>query len=432
MSILKVSNIINYLKRESCAICNESRMKKIMSLNPTPICDAFIPADKLAKTQGTYPLDLYFCENCGLLQILDIISPEALYKDYIYETSASMGLSSYFKRYADEIIQNIETTGNLVVDIGCNDGTLLKYFESKGKKVVGVEPATDISEKVRSGGVPCYTNFFSIEVAKKIFSEHGPASIVTANNVFANIVDLNEFLQGVRCLLADDGVLVVETGAGLDVMKNLMVDTIAHEHIYYFTVKPLQYLSKQNGFELVDVKAVNSKGGSLHAVMQLMGGSRSASSSVYQRREYEQSLGFEQVEVYQKYTVKLEKLRTELIAILDGIKEKGLTFAVYGAAAGVTNLLYYFDINDRVDYLIDDNVERHSLFSPGFHIPVVAPKTIYERNPDYILILAWRYAKPIIAKHHQFINQGGKFIIPLPRIQIVSEIDSIVDDLCSP
>ncbi len=422
----------NYFKRNTCAVCNESHMKKVMDLNPTPICDAFIPADKLDKKQEIYPLDLYFCENCGLLQILDIISPEALYKDYIYETSSSMGLSNHFKRYADEIIKNIKTKGDLVVDIGCNDGTLLKYFKANGKKVVGVEPATDISEKVRNQGIPCYTKFFSIEVAKKIRADHGPASIVTANNVFANIVDLNEFLQGVRCLLADDGVFVLETGAGLDVMKNLMVDTVAHEHIYYFNVKPLEYLSKQNGLELVDVKAISSKGGSLHAVMQLKDGPRFISLNVNERREYEQSLGFEQVEVHQKYTSKLESLRTELIEILDDIKKKGQTFAVYGAAAGVTNLLYYFDINDRVDYLIDDNVQRHNLLSPGHHIPVVSPKTIYEKKPDYILILAWRYAKPIIAKHHEFINQGGKFIIPLPRIQIVSETNTAVDDLCSP
>ncbi len=420
-----------YYKRETCAVCNGTHMDKVMDLNPTPICDAFIPAKEVRK-QELYPLDLYFCHTCGLLQILDIISPEILYRDYIYETSSSMGLSNHFKRYAEEITSSIKTQGDLYIDIGCNDGTLLRHFQANGKKVVGVEPAVEISGKVRASGIPCYNNFFSVDVAKQIRAEHGPASVVTANNVFANIVDLNEFLQGVRTLLADDGVFVVETGAGLDVMKNLMVDTVAHEHIYYFNVKPLQYLSSQNGLEVVDVKAISSKGGSLHVVMQLKGGPRPVAPSVNERRSYEQSLGFEDAAVYKHYTAKLETLRKNLRTILDEIKAKGQTLAVYGAAAGVTNLLYYFDINDQVQYLIDDNANRHHLVSPASHIPVVAPSTIYEKKPDYILVLAWRYAKPIISKHHKYFLQGGKFIIPLPRIQIVSQPDAVLDDLCSP
>ena len=420
-----------YFRRETCAVC-DSQIKKVMALNPTPICDAFVSASFVDKSQEIYPIDLFFCENCGLLQIPDIIAPEILYKDYIYETSSSMGLSSHFKVYADEIITNIVTKGDLVIDIGCNDATLLKYFKACGRKVIGVEPATEISEKVRQSGITCYTEFFSVDVAKKIQVGHGPASVVTANNVFANIVNLNEFLQGVRHLLADDGVFVVETGAGLDVMMNLMLDTVAHEHIYYFNVKPLQYLCEQNGLEVVDVRAISSKGGSLHAVVQLKGGPRPVASSVSKRRLYEQALGFEQIDIYKSLAAKFEVLRKELIGILDDIKMKDQSVAVYGAAAGVTNLLYFFDINDRVDYLIDDNAQRQKLFSPGHHIPVVSPQTIYEKKPDYILVLAWRYAQPIISRHHEFIRAGGKFIVPLPKIQIVSDVTYVLDDLCKP
>lgn len=420
-----------YFRRESCGVCG-SQPKKVMGLNPTPICDAFVSASFVGDRQEVYPIDLFFCEICGLLQIPDVIAPEILYKDYIYKTSSSMGLSGHFRLYADDIIANIVTKGNLVVDIGCNDGTLLNYFQAKGKSVVGVEPATEISEKVRQAGVPCYTEFFSVDLARRIRSVHGVASVVTANNVFANIVDLNEFLQGVRHLLADDGVFVVETGAGLDVMRNLMIDTVAHEHIYYFNVKPLQYLCEQNGLEVVDVRGIASKGGSLHAVVQLKGGFRPVAISVSQRRRYEQDLGFESIEVYISLAAKFEALRKELVCFLDDIKAKGKSIAVYGAAAGVTNLLYYFDINDWVDYLIDDNAQRQKLFSPGHHIPVVSPQVIYEKKPDYILVLAWRYAHPIISRHRDFITAGGKFIVPLPRIQVVSEVDFVLDDLCKP
>lgn len=418
--------------RDRCAVCHLAYLTKVMHLNSTPICDAYVTKTHLTEKQNLYSLDLYFCGNCGLLQITNIISPEILYRDYLYETSSSMGLSDHFRRYSENVIKTFSAKGCLAIDIGCNDGTLLKYFLAREAKVVGIEPAMRLSNLVRAQGIPCYNDFFSYALAKKIRAEHGPASVVTANNVIANITDLDDFMQAVRTLLDDDGVFVLETGAGLDVMTNLMVDTVCHEHIYYFTVKPLLHLAQKHHMELIDVKSITSKGGSLHVVMKPKESARPVHPSVNERRKFEQDLGFEGVQIYQENTLKLESLRTELKQILENITKRGKTYAVYGAAAGVTNLMYYFDINEEVPYLVDDNPARHGLFSPGNHIPVVSPETMYDRKPDFMLILSWRYAKPIIDKHLQYLRQGGAFIVPLPRIQIVSESGTRLDDLCSP
>jgi len=391
-----------------------------MALPATPLADDYVQEAYANEPQESYPLDLYFCVHCGLLQLCSLVDPESVYENYIYETSVSMGLVEHFERYADEVLSDIKpSAGQLVIDIGCNDGTLLKAFRRRDMKVLGVEPARKIAEKVQSTGIDVLPSLFSSHLAQTIRNDHGPTAVVTANNVLANVVDLHDFVEGVRCLLGEDGVFIFETGYGADVVQNHLVDTIAHEHIYYLNTLPLVHLFDQHGLELIDVARISSKGGSLRGVVQPSGGPRQVSPSVSEQKNLEINLGFDSAETYKKHAAEIEDVRTELRTLLENLKAKGKTVAVYGASAGVTTLLYFFGIGSEVQYLLDDNPVRHGLVSPGYHIPVRPSQEIYARNPDYVLILAWRYAEPIMKRHTEYVKQGGRFIIPLPAVKVI-------------
>ena len=407
-------------KRKACAICQTPDPEMVMALPATPLCDDYVAPERVGEPQDSYPLDLYFCDNCGLLQLLDIVDPKAVYADYLYETSASLGLEQHFQQYADDILSNLGIPGGrLVIDIGCNDGTLLKCFRHMGMRVLGVEPARAIAQKVQSSGIEVIPEFFSCKLAKKIRQQHGPAAIVAANNVMANVLDLHDFVRGVAHLLDEDGVFVFETGYGVDVVREHLVDTIYHEHLYYLNTISLCHLFQQHGLELINIERNSSKGGSLRGVAQVAGGPRTISPAVAERENLEISLGFDSAQVYKNHAGQIEGLRTELRALLEEIRSKGKTVAVYGASAGVTTLLYFFGIGSDVEYLLDDNPARHGLLSPGYHIPVKPSDEIYARNPDYVLILAWRYAETISNRHTKYSQQGGRFIVPLPGVRVI-------------
>lgn len=407
-------------KRDVCGICGSPNPEMVMALPATPPCDEYVQQKYANDHQESYPLDLYFCENCGLLQLCYLVDPQSVYENYIYETSVSPALVQHFEQYADEVVSSIKpAAGQLVIDIGCNDGTLLNCFRRLGMKVLGVEPAREIAKKVQASGIDVVPSLFSRKVAESIKEQHGPAAVITANNVLANVEDLPDFVEGVRHLLSEDGVFVFETGYGADVLQEHLVDTINHEHIYYLNTLPLVHLFKEHGLELIDMDRISSKGGSLHGVVQRSGGPRDVQTSVAEQTKVEISLGFDSAETYKKHAANIEGVRDELQVLLKDIKDSGKTTAVYGASAGVTTLLHYFDLGTDIEYLLDDNPGRFDLLSPGYHIPVMSSQEIYDRNPDYVLILAWRYAEPIAKRHAKFLEQGGHFIVPFPSVQVI-------------
>jgi hypothetical protein len=395
-------------------------LELVLRLTPTPVGGAYVPKEHLKEVQPVYPLDLYLCHGCGYAGILDVVSQEVLWDDSIEVTSMSMGVVKDLGEQAEAMVaRKAPPKGSLAVDIGSNDGSLLKFFKQHGLRVLGVEPARYVADIATAAGIPTLQNYFSRDLAKTIKAEWGPAKFVSANRVFANIDNLTDVLQGIRHLLDSDGIFVFETGYLLDILRDELFETIYHEHLGYDSVKPLQAFFHRNDMELIDVEHIPLKGGSLRGTVQLAGGPEPVSESVASLISREESLGLDTAGPFAAFSAKLDSAKKQLTKLVGGLKASGKDIIGYGAAVPSTTLIYHFDLGDSLSLLVDDDPKYHNLFSPGFHIPVSSPQAIYERNPDYVLIVAWRYAEPIMKKHQAYIDQGGHFILPMPNVQVI-------------
>ncbi|MCP4748737.1 MAG: class I SAM-dependent methyltransferase [Desulfobacteraceae bacterium] len=404
-------------RRHDCRLCRSDQLKLVLNLEPTPIGDAYIPGECVGQIQKVYPLDLFLCENCGLVQLRDVIAPEILYENFIYETSISLGLTDHFQKYAKEVLDRIKPEQNsLVIDIGSNDGALLRFFKQHGMRVLGVEPANKIAKKAIASGIDTINDFFTAKLAEKIKKKFGPAAIVTSNNTFANIDDLSDMLEGTCSLLAPEGVFVVETGYLLDLVENGIFDNIYHEHVSYFAVKPLKVVFQRYGLELIDAMHIKTKDGSLRVLAHKAGGGFCASDLVQKKICREESAGIYNRQTYQTLASCIAQNRWQLNERLKALDAQGKKVAGYGASAATTTFVYQFDLGDRLEFIVDDNPAKRELFSPGLHIPVMSSSALYTRNPDYVVILAWRRSEAIIAKHQDYIARGGRFIVPWPQI----------------
>jgi len=395
-------------------------LSEVLKLEPTPPANAFVSKTQRHQLQPTFPLDIFFCEDCHHLQLLDVIDPSVLFENYVYVSGTSPVFIKHFKDYVDFVVDKYAPAfGSLVIDIGSNDGTLLRVFNKIGYKVLGVDPARDISAQASADGIETITGFFSSSMAEEIRSRHGAASVVSANNVFAHIDDLGGVLDGVRDLLADDGVFIFEVSYLVDVFDQTLFDTIYHEHVAYHRVGPLVPFMQSHEMELIGATRVNSHGGSLRVVAQKSGGARTISSSVSELVELEKGMGLDRAQTYREFGERIEVLKAELSGLLRRKKAEGLSIAAFGAPAKATTLMYHLCIGeDIIDFIVDDSPLKQGLYSPGMHIPVVPSEAIYDRKPDYIVILAWNFAIPIMEKHKAFQESGGKFIVPLPNVEI--------------
>lgn len=412
------SNTNLVYRRSSCRLCDEKNLELVLQLTPTPPVDAFIKAERLSIKQNCFPLDLYLCHACGHVQLLDVVSPDILFGDYIYETSSSPGLIEHFRRYADDLLQyaNISEK-SLIIDIGSNDGTLLRPFKEKGFKTLGVDPAQSIADKATKSGITTIPDFFSNKLAQKIEKDYGSASIITANNVFAHVDNLGDIVDGVHTLLSKDGLFVCEVSYLLDTVDNMVFDFIYHEHLDYHSVIPLKKFLMAHGLELIHVHRVPTKGGSLRCFSQPIGGSRKRSASVDEFVRLEENRGIHKIGFLKSFNNKINNAKDELLSFLNRLEDK--KFFGYGASATTTILTYHFQLGNKLSHILDDNPFRQNRFSPGYHIPVVSPKIIYEERPEYVLILAWRFSDMIISQHKTYMDNNGHFIVPLPNLKII-------------
>ena len=410
----------DYYTRTDCRLCRSDRLETVLDIASTPVGDDFVTRDKLDKPQPTFPLKLCVCRNCGLLQLPGVINPELIYSDYLYETSASLGLEEHFLNYAKRMVDKVGPDENaLVVDIGSNVGCLLQGVKSLGYPVLGIEPASALAKKATDAGVETWPVFFNRETAARIKSEKQAAGIITANNVFANIDDLTDMMEGISELLDENGVFVFETGYMIDTVQNTVVDNVYHEHLSYFSVLPLIPFFESHGLQLIDVERVPTKGGSIRGMVQRMGGPRPVNDSVTGLATLERELGFATKAPFTKFVERVEAMKRELLELIDRLRAEGKTVAGYGASVGVTTMMYYLELEGRLDCLYDDNPVKFGTYSPGQHVPVRDSGEIYTDKPDYIVNLAWRYAGPILARHQRYFDDGGQFITMLPAVGIV-------------
>jgi SAM-dependent methyltransferase len=409
-----------YFHRTTCRLCRASDLTKVLSLTPTPPANAFVAETELSAPQPAFPLDVWLCEGCGHLQLLDVVDPRILYAHYVYVSGTSPVFVRHFEQYAQFVRSRFSPApGSFALDIGSNDGTLLRFFKDAGHRVLGVEPAEEISEASRRAGIPTLTGFFGEALADRIVSEHGQAAVVTANNVIAHIDDLAGVMRGVQRLLAPDGVFVFEVSYLVDVLEKTLFDTIYHEHLDYHSVEPLEPFFQSCGLQLIEALRVDSHGGSLRGVVQRAGGPRKVGASVGALIEAERAMGLRQAETFRTFGARIAKVGSELTALLARLKREGKRIAGFGAPAKATTLLYHLGITPQlVDFIVDDSPLKQGRYTPGMHIPVLPARALYDRGVDYAVILAWNFAEPIMKKHSAWRDGGGRFIVPLPKLEV--------------
>lgn len=407
--------------RKTCRLCGSDSLVLGVPLTPTPLADSYIPKEQL-KAQEIYPLDLMLCEACGHVQTGTVVYPEEIYINYIYETTSSVGLPEHFVQYADQVLARAQfDTPKLVLDIGSNDGTLLKCFKARGMSVLGVDPAREIARRATAAGVETLGTFFNTELAKQIVEKYGHASIMTSNNLVANVDDLDDFFAGIQTVLAPDGYFFFESFYLADFIKNMVFDFAYHEHLSYFSVKPIQQFVRKHGLELVDVEAIKTKGGSLRYVIRHQAAGQTPSATVTDYIAQEQAMGVQTLQGLNIFADKILEVKANVRNYLQACQAQGLKIAGYGASATSTTLVYHFGLGDFLDYFVDEYQAKQGLYSPGLHLPVYSPEALYqtETKPDVVLVLAWRFAEGIIAKNQAFLAAGGQFAVPLPQLNII-------------
>jgi SAM-dependent methyltransferase len=411
----------NVTRKSVCRLCGSESLEHVLPILPSAIGDAFVSKDQLGEEQGIYPLDCYLCLECGHLQNLDVVDPDILFREYTYRTSVSLGLVEHFRNYANSVVNVLAIPrDSLVVEIGSNDGSLLKAFKAEGMRVQGIDPARDIAATATSEGVPTIPDFFSSKIAEQIKAAQGPAALFCANNVFAHIDNMSDIVTGIRTVLAPDGAFVFEVSYIVDMIDNMVFDTIYHEHVSHHSLIPLEKFFNRHDMTLFDVMRTGTKGGSIRAFAQpLSTGKRPKSEQLKTFFAEEERREIVKPKVYHDWFKTIEARKQETLVYLDAAIAEGKTVAAYGASTTTTTLLYHFDLVSRVKFIVDDNPLKQGLFSPGAHIPVLPSSELKTRKPDIVVILAWIYAEPILKRNQDFVDQGGEILVPLPTTRIV-------------
>ena len=409
------------IKIDYCRLCKSKKLKTVLDLGKTPPANSFLKKNQLNNTEDFFPLAVSFCSNCGHLQLTHVVSPEILFRDYVWVSSTSPVTVSHFEEYARSVFKEIKLKkGDLVVEMGSNDGVLLKPFKKLGARVLGVDPARNVSRRTIREGIPTLPHFFNVKVAKQIVKKYGNANVIAANNVFAHIHDLDEIIRAVQTLLDKDGAFIVEAPYTIDLLEKNLFDIIYHEHVSYLSVRPLDRFFKSFGMEIFDIVKTEVHGGSVRIFIKFRDAKYTIKKSVQKFIDLEKKLKLDDINTYRQFAKHIEKNKTALGKLLKKLKKENKSIAGYGAPAKATTLLYYFGIGtETLDFIADDSSFKQGLFTPGKHIPVTSPSEIYSRKPDYLVILAWNFARPIMKMHQDFKKEGGKFIVPVPKPNIV-------------
>jgi len=410
-----------FYTRTTCRLCDSKDLQLAMDLIATPVGDKYLPPERTEETKDLIPLDLYLCSACGHLQTGAVINPEVIYKHYLSRPAAvNPTLSGAYQEYAQDIVDRYKPTKeNLIVELGSNDGAFLNFFNQKGIRVLGVDPAENLAAAATSIGVETLPTFFSTELSNQIKKDKGDASVVITNFAYANMDDLNDVTEGIRNLLGADGVFSFETNYRVDVFQKDLLETVNHEHLSYFSVKTLDSFFKSQGMELINVEQVPSKGGSIRCTAQLAGGPHGRNAAVDQLIANEESLSLYDVAFYQSCADHVNAVRSKLATVLADVTSGKKTAAGYGTSIGATIFIYQLGLGEMLQFLVDDDPYRQSLVSPGYHIPVVSGQSLADEKPDYVLILAPLYAKQIIEKNQAYVDAGGKFVVVWPEVEVI-------------
>ncbi len=402
-----------------CRSCGGEDLRVFLSLGDMPLSDGLLAPEDLAREEPRFPLDVAFCADCALAQILETVPPEQLFgADYPYFSSYTDSLLRHSAANVAARIGECHLDGNsLVVELASNDGYLLQYYHAHGIPVLGIDPAPGPVAAARARGIETRQAFFGRELAAQLAAEGHRADVIHANNVLAHVADTNGFVAGIAALLKEDGVAVIEAPYVKELIDHGEFDTIYHEHLCYFSVTALTRLFQRHGLSLNRVEPLAIHGGSLRL---FVGGRSQPDRSVAQHLQAERRAGVDRLDYYTGFSARVGRIRSGLIALLGRLKREGARIAGYGAAAKGTILLNFAGLGaGMLEFVADRNVHKQGRYIPGVRLPIVAPERILREQPDYLLILPWNFKEEIMEQQAEFRRRGGRFIVPVPQPVIV-------------
>jgi hypothetical protein len=404
-----------------CRFCGALLQHTFVDLGMSPLCESYVSVDRLNQMEPFYPLHVYVCDRCFLVQLEEYVSPEEIFTEYAYFSSYSDTWLQHAKRYTDMMVERFRLTDQSeIVEVASNDGYLLQYFVEKGMPVLGIEPAANVAKAAVAKGVPTRVDFFGAASAAALVAEGIGADLLIGNNVLAQVPDLNDFVAGMKILLKLQGVITVEFPHLMRLVEGNQFDTIYHEHFSYFSFIAAEQIFAAHGLTIFDVEELPTHGGSLRIfACHQQDPTKPVGERVVNLRERERQAGISGLHYYAAFGEQVRETKRKLLDFLIRAKRTGKKIAGYGAPGKGNTLLNYCGIRtDFLDYTVDRNPYKQGKFLPGTHIPILHPDRIMETRPDYVLILPWNFKDEIMLQLAGIRAWGGQFLVPIPEVTI--------------
>lgn len=405
-----------------CRSCSSGNLSTVLSLGEVPLANSLLKPDQLTQPEPTYPLNLVYCKDCSLVQITETIPPEKLFRNYLYFSSFSDTMLNHAQELVNYTISERQLNANsLVIELASNDGYLLQFYQEANVPVLGIEPAQNIAKiAMEKKGIPTLSEFFSCNLAQRLVEQGQRADVLHVHNVLAHVANLNDFVAGIRLLLKDDGIAIIEVSYIKDLIDNVEFDTIYHEHLCYFSMSALNQLFRRHGLLAVDVERIPIHGGSLHIVVRRENAEVNEQGNVDSLMNEEEAWGADRVSFYEDFGTKVERLSLDLKRMLGELKAQNKVIAAYGASAKGSTLLNYCKIGkETLSFVVDRSTVKQGLYTPGSHLPIFGPEYLTRQMPDILLLLTWNFADEILKQQAEYRQRGGQFLIPLPEPKLV-------------
>jgi len=410
------------MRAVNCRFCGQHLTHVFVDLGMSPLCQTHITHEQLNAMEPFYPLRVYVCRECLLVQLEEFVAPADLFSEYAYFSSYSDSWVEHARRYCDLVCERFKLGGgSSVMEIASNDGYLLQHFVARGIPALGIEPAANVAEAARAKGVRTVTRFFGRQSAEEIRDEHGAPDLLVGNNVLAHVSDINDFVAGLRVLLKKDGVITMEFPHLMQLIELNQFDTIYHEHFSYFSFSTAVKVFAAHGLAIFDVERLPTHGGSLRIYARHVEDSaKPIGVRVLELLELEACKGYTRIDAYLSFEDQVRRTKRSLLELLIAAKGQGRRIVGYGAPGKGNTLLNYCGIrSDFLDFTVDRNPYKQGKLTPGTHIPILAPERLFEARPDYVLILPWNIKEEIMQLLERIRSWGGKFVVPIPTTQVL-------------
>ena len=419
---LEISSFIGKISSLVCRFCGQTLEQIFVDLGMSPLANSYLTSAQLHQMEPFYPLRIYICHGCLLVQGQEFESPDLIFGDYAYFASYSDSWLQHAKTYADMAIQRFRLNrDSLVIEIASNDGYLLQYFGALGIPILGVEPAANVADAALKKGIPTMVRFFGEDTARDLVARGMTADLLVGNNVLAHVPKLNDFVQGMKIVLKANGVITMEFPHLERLMQENQFDTIYHEHFSYFSFMVVEKIFAAHGLTLFDVEELPTHGGSLRIYgRHTEDTSKPVGQRVINLRQREKDAGFASLQTHLSFAEKVKTAKYKLLKFLIKAKGEQKVIVGYGAPAKGNTLLNYCGIrSDFIDYTVDRNPHKQGHFLPGTHIPIHHPDKIKETKPDYLLILPWNLKDEVMEQLRYIRDWGGRFLVPIPEVQVL-------------